>query len=65
MGHQIRAVIAERLYESSLPGDEPEPLEVLTWSLSNLENLVARDEVNEARVIAALYMARDWIRGRG
>ncbi len=65
MGHQIRAVIAEELYESSLPGDEPEPLEVLTWSLSNLENLVARDDVSEARVIAALYMARDWIRGRG
>ncbi len=58
MGHQIRVALAEELYESRLPGDEPEPLEVLTWPLSRLEELVERDDMNEARVIAALYMVR-------
>ncbi|MDX1588873.1 MAG: ADP compounds hydrolase NudE [Oleiphilaceae bacterium] len=61
MGHTIRAVLASGLTPSRLPGDEPEPLEVLTWKLSELDALVAREELNESRVIAALYMARDMI----
>ncbi|HLR18198.1 MAG TPA: ADP compounds hydrolase NudE [Alcanivoracaceae bacterium] len=59
MEHEITVAIAEDLYESSLPGDEPEVLEVLTWSMSDLESLVQREDMNEARVIAALYMARE------
>ncbi|MGP4845198.1 ADP compounds hydrolase NudE [Marinobacter sp. 1Y8] len=58
MGHTIRIALAEDLYEESLPGDEPEPLEVLTWKLSNLDALVARQDMTEARVIAALYMVK-------
>ncbi|WP_111496961.1 MULTISPECIES: ADP compounds hydrolase NudE [Marinobacter] len=65
MGHHIRAVIARDLYEESLPGDEPEPLEVVTWKLSELEQLVAREDVTEARVIAALFMVRDRLARRG
>lgn len=64
MGHRIRVVLAEDLYEERLPGDEPEPLEVLTWKLSDLDRLVAREDVTEARVIAALYMVRDIINRR-
>ena len=64
MGHRIRCVLAEDLYEEKLPGDEPEPLEVLTWRLSDIDALVAREDVSEARVIAALYMVRDLIRAR-
>lgn len=59
MGHRIHAVLAEELYPSSLPGDEPEPLQVLTWRLSELDALLERDDMTEARVIAALYMVRD------
>ena len=59
MGHQIRVVLAQQLYEERLPGDEPEPLEVLTWKLSELDTLVQREDMTEARVIAALYMVRD------
>lgn len=64
MGHRIRVVLAEDLYEERLPGDEPEPLEVLTWKLSELDALVAREDVTEARVIAALYMVRDIVNKR-
>ena len=58
MGHRIKVVLAEDLYEESLPGDEPEELEVLTWKLSDLDRLIERDDVTEARVIAALLMAK-------
>lgn len=59
MGHAIKVVLARHLSPSRLPGDEPEPLEVMTWKLSELDSLVAREDLNESRVIAALYMARD------
>ncbi|PHR64269.1 ADP compounds hydrolase NudE [Alcanivorax sp.] len=58
MGHHIKVVLAEDLYEESLPGDEPEELEVLTWKLSDLDRLIERDDVTEARVIAALLMTK-------
>lgn len=63
MGHHIRTVLAEELRESSLPGDEPEPLEVITWDLARLDELMERDDMNEARVIAALYMVRSMKNG--
>lgn len=58
MGHRIKVILAKDLYEETLPGDEPEPLEVLTWPMSDLDNLIAREDVTEARVIAALLMVR-------
>lgn len=61
MGHSIQAVLARGLYEEALPGDEPEPLEVVPWSLSNLSALFDRSDVTESRVIAALYLARDFL----
>lgn len=64
MGHQIKVVLAQDLYEQRLPGDEPEPLEVLTWKLSQLDSLVAREDMSEARVIAALYMVRELLAKR-
>ena len=64
MGHRIKVVLAENLYAERLPGDEPEELEVLTWKLSDLDSLLAREDCTEARVIAALYMVRDLVRGR-
>lgn len=61
MGHRIQAVLATGLYEEALPGDEPEPLEVVPWRLSDLDALVQRSDVTESRVIAAMYMARDHV----
>ncbi|MDX1803452.1 MAG: ADP compounds hydrolase NudE [Alcanivorax sp.] len=58
MGHRIKVVLAEQLYEERLPGDEPEPLEVIPWKLSALDQLIERDDVTEARVIAALLMTK-------
>nr|WP_067290944.1 ADP compounds hydrolase NudE [Marinobacterium profundum] len=58
MGHRITVLLARDLYPSRLEGDEPEPLEPVHWPLSELETLVQREEFNEGRAIAALYMAR-------
>lgn len=59
MMHTTQVVLARDLYPSTLPGDEPEPLEVIHWPIANLLELVQRDDCTEGRSIAALYMARD------
>ncbi len=56
----IDVFIALDLYEASLPGDEPEPLEVVPWPIKDIDALVQRDDVTEGRAIAALYMAKAW-----
>ena len=57
----IDVLIALDLYQASLPGDEPEPLEVVTWPLADIDTLVMRADVTEGRAIAALYMAKAWL----
>jgi ADP-ribose diphosphatase len=53
-GSLTDVVIARDLYPSSLPGDEPEPLEVVHWPLDKIPELLAREDFNEARSIACL-----------
>lgn len=61
MTHATHVVLARDLYESRLPGDEPEELQVIRWPIANLAELVQRDDCTEGRSIAALYMARDLV----
>lgn len=61
MGHSIHAIIARDLYPCQLTGDEPEKLEVISWPLHDLDNLVMREEFTEGRAIAALYMTRSFL----
>jgi ADP-ribose diphosphatase len=61
MGHKLQAVIARDLYPCRLEGDEPEPLEVVKWPLSDIDNLALNPEFTEGRAIAGLYMARHFI----
>ncbi|MBK1735546.1 ADP compounds hydrolase NudE [Halorhodospira abdelmalekii] len=60
-GHRTQIVLAEELYEQRLPGDEPEAIEVVPWPLDDLPGLLAQRELTEARSIAALYLARDYL----
>lgn len=62
--HLTHVVLATDLYPRRLPGDEPEPLEVVEWRLADVEGLLARDDVTEARTIAALFMVRERLAGR-
>lgn len=60
--HTTHVILAQDLYPERLPGDEPEPIEVVPWSLSDLPNLMNRDDFTEARSIAALYLAQSHLK---
>lgn len=51
--------IAQSLFEERLEGDEPEPLDIVPWKLTNYKNLLAQPDFNEARSIAALMLVKD------
>lgn len=58
MGFTINVMLARDLYPESLPGDEPEPLELVTWPMDRLDDLLASAEFSEARAIAALCVIK-------
>ena len=64
MTHMTHVVLARDLYPERLPGDEPEPLEVVPWKLSELHTLIARADVTEGRSIAALFITREFLAGK-
>ena len=57
--HHTHIVLARDLYPNRLPGDEPEPIEVIPWKLDNLNSLLQRDDFTESRSIAAFYLIRE------
>jgi ADP-ribose diphosphatase len=63
MEHGINIILAWDLYPERLQGDEPEPIEVVPYPLSDLMQLIVRPDVCEGRSIAALFMAREWLAG--
>ncbi|GAB6141730.1 ADP compounds hydrolase NudE [Methylosoma difficile] len=62
--HSTEIIVAEDLYAEKLEGDEPEALEVVPWQLSNINGLLATGECTEARSIAALFMALEFLKSR-
>lgn len=54
----IDLVVVEGLFPSVLEGDEPEPLELVPWRFDRIPELLARDDCNEGRVVAALSLAQ-------
>ena len=61
LSHQMDLVVAEDLYPSKLEGDEPEPIEVVEWKLSDIDQLLEREEFSEARSIAAIYLLKRYL----
>jgi ADP-ribose diphosphatase len=58
MGNRMTLVLARDLYPSQLEGDEPEPLEVVRWPLTRIDELLQRDDFIEAYALAALSLLR-------
>ncbi|PKF61473.1 ADP compounds hydrolase NudE [Psychromonas sp. psych-6C06] len=54
---EMHLFMAFDLYPEQLEGDEPEPLEVIKWPIAKIDELLARDDFQEARSIAALLLA--------
>ncbi len=54
-------ILAQNLTPKTAQGDEPEPLTVVKHKLSKLDDLVQDEDLSEARSIAALYMAKNYL----
>lgn len=54
--HHTYLMLARDLYESPLPGDEPEPIEVVPWKLNAIDTLLDREDFSESRSILALLL---------
>ncbi|MBK1716651.1 ADP compounds hydrolase NudE [Thiocystis violacea] len=54
--HHSLIVLARELFPQRLAGDEPEPPEVIPWRLGDIDALLAREDFDEARSIAALLL---------
>ena len=53
---KMHIFVATDLYPESLPGDEPELLEKVTWAVDDADNLLTQPDFTEARSVAALLM---------
>ena len=62
LSHRMDVLLAEDLYPKRLEGDEPEPIEVVPWSIDKIDELLASEDFSEARSIAALFLVRDLLR---
>lgn len=60
---KMKLFLGEGLYPSKLDGDEPEPLQIVYWKMSNYLELLAQPDFTEARSIAALMFARELLKG--
>ncbi|WP_240912493.1 ADP compounds hydrolase NudE [Lysobacter sp. HDW10] len=65
MQHEIQVVVAADLYESKLPGDEPEPLERVPMKWRDLESHMLQDDFSDGRSLAALFIVRAWLADGG
>ncbi len=57
-GSSMHIFLASELYPEKLQGDEPEPLDVINWSLHDSDQLLVHNDFNDARCVAALLLAK-------
>ena len=56
LASMMTVYVARDLYPATLLGDEPEAIEVLPWSLNEIDALLGHAEFHEARSVAALCL---------
>lgn len=61
MNAKMTIILAEDLYPASLPGDEPEPLELVPWPLAKLHDLLDEPDFTESRSIAAIFLMKEFL----
>lgn len=59
MNNMMHIFLAEDLTPSQLTGDEPEPLDIVSYPLASIETLLHHPDFCEARNLTALYLLRD------
>lgn len=55
--HKMTILLAKDLFEEKLIGDEPEPLELVRWPITKIDQLLNQADFTEARSIAGLLLA--------
>ena len=63
--HHSLIVLARGLYPQCLAGDEPEPIEVVPWRLDAIDELLRREDFDEARSVAALLLTLRYLEREG
>ena len=58
---KMHIFVAEQLYLSKLEGDEPEPIEVIKWPLSDWEVLLEHADFSESRSVSALFLTQQFL----
>lgn len=58
---KMQIFLAEDLYESRLEGDEPEPIDVVPWALTDWEALLDDVDFSESRSVSALFLAQKYL----
>lgn len=53
--------VAEKLYPSRLEGDEPEPIKVIPWPLSDWQLLIDNGDFSESRSVSALFLTQQYL----
>lgn len=61
-GSSMHILLVQSLYPEKLEGDEPEPLDIVPWSVHNIKELLAREDFSEARSVAALFLAQAYFK---
>lgn len=61
MHARMSIFLAQHLTPSRLEGDEPEPLEVISWPLAEWETLLDNPDFHEARSITALLLMQRFL----
>ncbi len=56
MNARMAIFLAQDLFPQQLTGDEPEPLEIISWPLKEAEALLDHPQFHEARSVAALLL---------
>jgi ADP-ribose diphosphatase len=62
-GSSMTVLMAYDLYKEERQGDEPEPLEVVTWPVGQIDTLLNQVDFREARSVAALLVAQKVLNG--
>lgn len=65
MSSRMSLLLARDLYPEQREGDEPEPLELVTWPLAEAEALLDDPAFHDTRSISALLLALRWLAQQG
>ncbi|QGM80304.1 ADP compounds hydrolase NudE [Otariodibacter oris] len=60
----MHVFIAQDLYPSKLEGDEPEPLDVVYYPLSAIDDMLADPNFAESRNLSTLFLLREYLNAK-